>query len=56
MKQDLLTHFPWPWLPSLALLIFFVFFLGLLFRVFSKREKPILAAAERLPFDDGEKL
>ncbi len=54
MKQEILTRFPWPWLPSIALLIFFVFFLGLLVRLSMKSQVSALNRAERLPLEDGE--
>ena len=55
MKQEILTQFPWPWLPALALLIFFGFFIGLLIRVSMKSRRHIFTAAESLPLHDGEK-
>ena len=54
MKQEVLTRFPWPWLPSLALLIFFIFFLGLIVRLTMKSQVPTLNRAERLPLEDGD--
>lgn len=56
MKQELLARFPWPWLPALALLIFFSFFMGLLIRLSLKSQQSPLTLAERLPFDEGEKI
>lgn len=55
MKQEILTQFPWPWLPTLALLIFFSFFVILLFRVNSKNQREIINLAQQLPLNDGEK-
>lgn len=55
MKQQILTLFPWTWLPSLALLIFFAFFIGLLIRVNLKSQQSIFSTAATLPLDDGEK-
>ena len=55
MKQEILTQFPWPWLPSLALLIFFAFFIGLVVRVSMKSRQHLFKAAEGLPLSDGEK-
>lgn len=55
MKQEILTQFPWPWLPSLGLLIFFVFFLALLIVVCLDSQKPVFQAAENLPLQDGER-
>jgi hypothetical protein len=54
MKQEILTRFPWPWLPSMALLIFFVFFLGLIVRLTMKSHAPVLQRAQTLPLEDGE--
>lgn len=56
MKQEILTRFPWPWLPTLALMIFFCFFVVLCFRTFSKSRRPVFAAAEKIPMNDGEKV
>lgn len=55
MKQEILTQFPWPWLPTLALLIFFVFFVGLMIRVNLKSRNKIFIEAAALPLSDGEK-
>ena len=55
MNQSVLSMFPWPWLPAFALLIFFVFFMLLLVRVFSKSQKSTYSAAELLPLDEGKK-
>ncbi len=56
MKQEILIQFPWPWLPTLALMIFFVFFVALIIRVGMKSRQHIFTAAESLPLQDGEKL
>lgn len=56
MKQEILTQFPYPWLPSLGLLIFFFFFVGLLISVGMKSRHQTFARAESLPLHDGEKL
>ena len=55
MKQQILTQFPWPWLPTLALLIFFSFFVFLLFRISSQSQRRVFEAAEQLPLADGDK-
>ena len=55
MKQEILTQFPWPWLPTLALLIFFIFFIGLLINVSMKSRRPIFDAAETLPLQEAQK-
>ncbi len=55
MKQLILTQFPWPWLSTLALMIFFVFFIGLIVRVNQKSRAPIFKESEVLPLSDGEK-
>jgi len=55
MKQDILTKFPWPWLPTLALVIFFSFFMILIIRVSMKSRQSLLQTASTLPLDDGEK-
>lgn len=56
MKQEILTLFPWPWLPTTALLIFFIFFVGLIVSVCLKSQQPIFAKAECLPLQDGDKF
>lgn len=55
MKQEILTRFPWPWLPTLALVIFFTFFVTVLINVLMKSRRPIFDAAENLPLEDGER-
>lgn len=54
MKQMILTQFPWPWLPAIALIIFFTFFVSLLILVSLKSRQPILRAASELPLDDAQ--
>lgn len=54
MKQEILTQFPWPWMPAIALLIFFAFFAGLLVRVSLKSQRPVFERAERLPLEEGD--
>lgn len=56
MKQEILTRFPWPWLPTLALIIFFSFFVILCIRVYSSSAKPAFSRAERIPLNDGDKV
>jgi cytochrome c oxidase cbb3-type subunit IV len=56
MKQEVLTLFPWPWLPTIGLLIFFIFFVGLIVRVSMKSRQSIFVKAEVLPLDDGDKI
>lgn len=53
--RESLSLFPWPWLPSLALLIFFGFFVALIVRVSLRSQRTKLQQAELLPLDDGEK-
>lgn len=55
MKQEILTQFPWPWLPTAALVLFFVFFVGLIFYVCMKSSENVFIKAEILPLSDGEK-
>ena len=53
MKQLILTQFPWPWLPTLALVIFFTFFVGVIFISRLKSRQAIFNAASFLPLQDG---
>lgn len=53
MKQQILTQFPWPWLPAIALMIFFALFIGLLAITGLKTRQAVFATASRLPMDDG---
>lgn len=55
MKQQILTQFPWPWLPTIALVIFFTFFVLLIVNVCLKSNRKIFTAAEGLPLNDGDK-
>lgn len=54
MKQMILTQFPWPWLPTLALLLFFGFFVGLLIHLNSRSVRSQCTDAATLPLKDGE--
>ena len=55
MSQQILSLFPWPWLPAAALVIFFSFFMGLIVRVSMKSRQHIFTSAGNLPLHDGEK-
>ena len=55
MKQEILTRFPWPWMPVLALMIFFLFFAGLLIRVSLRSQRSVFEKAEQLPLEEGER-
>lgn len=55
MKRDILTTFPWPWLPTIGLLIFFIFFVVIIFRVSTKVHRARFTSIENLPLNDGEK-
>jgi cbb3-type cytochrome oxidase subunit 3 len=48
MKADVLAHFPFPWLTCLALLLFFLVFLGVLAWVFRPARKRVYMEMERL--------
>ncbi|MES3036952.1 MAG: hypothetical protein V4736_03515 [Bdellovibrionota bacterium] len=54
MKQEVLTQFPWPVLPTAALLLFFIFFLSLLFILSTQGYKELAKANSRIPLDDGD--
>ena len=55
MKQTILTQFPWPVLPMIALVIFFTFFVLLLVRISMRSQQPVFARAEVLPLEEGDK-
>ncbi len=55
MKQAILTQFPWPVLPMIALVIFFTFFVLQLIRVSMKSQRPVFERASELPLEEGEK-
>jgi cbb3-type cytochrome oxidase subunit 3 len=55
MKQEILTQFPWPWMPIFAMMIFLSFFMVLIVRVSMKSRRHIFNSAENLPLHDGEK-
>jgi lipopolysaccharide/colanic/teichoic acid biosynthesis glycosyltransferase len=55
MKQEILTQFPWPVLPMIALVIFFTFFILLMIRVSLKSQQPVFDVAATLPLHEGEK-
>ena len=54
MKQQILSQFPWMQLSSLALVIFFAFFLALLVITNLKLQKKIHAQASQLPLEEGQ--
>jgi len=56
MTQDILARFPWPWLISIALIIFLGLFVGLVVRLGMKSRSELFASAQNLPLQDGEKL
>lgn len=55
MKQLILTKFPWPVLPMIALVIFFTFFVLQLIRVSMKSQQPAFERASELPLEEGVK-
>jgi hypothetical protein len=55
MKQVILTQFPWPWLPTFALLLFFAFFSALIVRVCLKSTKELYAEVEKIALEEGER-
>lgn len=55
MKQFILTQFPLTWMPVLALVIFFAFFVGLLIQVSLKARQPIFREASNVPLDEAPK-
>lgn len=54
MKQMLLTHFPFMSLSIAALLIFFLFFVGLLVWIKLDLNRVKFENAEQMPLHDGE--
>lgn len=54
MKQEILIKFPWLSLSSLALVIFFSFFVALLFIINSRSQKKVHEVAERIPMNEAE--
>ena len=55
MKQEILSLFPWPWLSTTALIIFFSFFVLLLLRVNMRSTQKVYKKMELLPLTDGER-
>ena len=54
MTAETLAKFPWPSLPSLALIIFFLFFIGLFLITHFRARTPIYERASTLPLEEGE--
>lgn len=54
MKQTILTQFPWTWLPITALVIFFVFFVGLFVVTHFRSKTPIYSRAAELALEEGQ--
>ena len=52
MKSEVLKLFPWIDLSCLGLVIFFVFFIGVLYRVFSEENRPIFDYAQNIPLKE----
>jgi|GEM_PF-4897689 len=53
MMQQILTKFPFLHLSTIALMIFFLFFVALLVIVNTKSQKQIQKRASALPLEDG---
>lgn len=53
MKQYILTQFPWPWLPAIALVIFFTFFVGVVIFTGLKSRRHLYESAALLPLEEG---
>lgn len=53
MKQLILSKFPWPVLPTIALVIFFVFFVALFVITHVRSRTPLYARASALPLEEG---
>ena len=54
MKQLVLAQFPWPVLPTMALIIFFVFFVALFVITHFRSRTPLYARASALPLEEGQ--
>ncbi|WP_347358684.1 CcoQ/FixQ family Cbb3-type cytochrome c oxidase assembly chaperone [Bdellovibrio sp.] len=54
MKQEALKYFTDTHLTAMGLLIFFLFFVGVLFWVYRKSSKEIYSHMEQIPLKDGE--
>jgi len=53
MKQYILTQFPWPWLPAIALVIFVTFFVGVVILTGLRSRRHLYEAAALLPLEEG---
>jgi len=54
MKQQVLANFEWIWLTNLAMVIFIILFISILFWVFARKSaKKDYSEAEKLPFNEG---
>ncbi|MGE5085421.1 MAG: cbb3-type cytochrome oxidase subunit 3 [Bacillota bacterium] len=54
MKQDGLKFFTDTHLTSIGLMIFFLFFVGVMIWVYRRNSKEIYQSMEQLPLNDGE--
>lgn len=54
MKQEGLKYFTETHLTALGLLIFFLFFIGVLFWVYRKSSSSLYSKMEQMPLKDGE--
>ncbi len=55
MKSEIMRLFPWPWLSTIALMIFFTFFVVMVVLVFAKATRHLIEEGQVLPLNDGEK-
>lgn len=54
MKQDGLKFFTDTHLTSIGLMIFFLFFVGVMFWIYRRNSKELYSGMEQLPLNDGE--
>ncbi len=52
MKQAILSQFPWPWLPSLGLIIFLALFIFLVLREYRREAQTTNETLARLPLEE----
>lgn len=55
MKSLVLAQFPMTWLTVSALLLFFVFFCGMVANVMSRKRDQEFTDASRLPLEEGHR-
>lgn len=53
MVREVLSNFPYGYMPTAVMLVFLLFFCSMVWWVFRKKSKQIYQKIERLPLEEG---